>query len=204
MEEIFDQLTQNYGLVAVFVSLITTPIGNPVPEDVSLFVAGMLARSERISIVTALVVGYLGVTIGDCIAWAIGRRVGLHPSGFIARLIGPRALRRVEGLYERWGSWAIVICRQFPGFRLPCFFFAGASGMRFRKFIAIDGAAALITTNVFVWLGYYVADKDKIEPWLENFHHLVYVLLAVAGSIILYRIVSYQIERRRSKQATEE
>ena len=166
VEEIFENLTENYGLVAVFLSLVTTPLGNPIPEDASLFVAGMLARSDQVNIITALVVGYLGVTLGDCIAWSFGRRVGLHPTGFIARLIGPKALKRVEGLYERWGSWAIVICRQLPGFRLPCFFFAGASGMRFRKFIAIDGAAAIITTNVFVWLGYYVADKNTIGPWL--------------------------------------
>lgn len=203
MEEIFDQLTQNYGLIAVFLSLVTTPIGNPIPEDVSLFVAGMLARTDQVDILTALVVGYFGVILGDCIAWAIGRRVGLQPTGFIARLIGPKALRRVEGLYERWGSWAIVICRQFPGFRLPCFFFAGASGMRFRKFILIDGSAAIITTNVFVWLGYYVADREKIGPWLQSFHNVVYVLLAVVGSAVLYRIISYQIRRRGERKRSE-
>jgi membrane protein DedA with SNARE-associated domain len=203
VEEIFDQLTQNYGLIAVFLSLVTTPIGNPIPEDASLFVAGMLARSDQVDILTALIVGYLGVILGDCIAWSIGRRVGLHPTGFIARLIGPKALRRVEGLYERWGSWAIVICRQFPGFRLPCFFFAGASGMRFRKFILIDGSAAIITTNVFVWLGYYVADREQIGPWLQNFHNVFYALLAIVGTAVLYRIVSYQIQVRRERKYSE-
>ena len=99
LEEIFENLTENYGLVAVFLSLVTTPLGNPIPEDASLFVAGMLARSDQVNIITALVVGYLGVTLGDCIAWSFGRRVGLHPTGFIARLIGPKALKRVEGLY---------------------------------------------------------------------------------------------------------
>jgi membrane protein DedA with SNARE-associated domain len=203
VEEIFDQLTQNYGLIAVFLSLVTTPLGNPIPEDVSLFFAGMLARSDQVDILSALIVGYLGVTLGDCIAWSIGRRVGLQPTGFIARLIGPKALRRVEGLYERWGSWAIVICRQFPGFRLPCFFFAGASGMRFKKFILIDGSAAIITTNVFVWLGYYVADREKIGPWLQNFHNVAYALLAIVGSAVLYRIVSYRLQLRRERKDSE-
>jgi len=205
VEELFDQLTQNYGLVAVFLSLVTTPLGNPIPEDVSLFFAGMLARGDQVSIVSALIVGYLGVTLGDCIAWSFGRRVGLHPTGFIARLIGPKALGRVEALYERWGSWAIVICRQLPGFRLPCFFFAGASGMRFGKFIAIDGSAAIITTNIFVWLGYYVADREKIGPLLEIFHNVVYVALAIVGSAVFYRIVTYQLSLRKDrKQAAAE
>ena len=77
---------------------------------------------------------------------------------------------------------------------------------RFRKFIAIDGAAALITTNVFVWLGYYVADRNKIGPWLDNFHNVVFVLLGILVSVVLYRIVSYQIEirRNRKRRAAEE
>ena len=32
-----------YGLLAVFISLISTPLGNPVPEDISLLAGGMLA-----------------------------------------------------------------------------------------------------------------------------------------------------------------
>jgi len=190
---------EEYGLIAVFISLVTTPVGNPIPEDVSLFFAGAMAKNfDRIDIVQALIYGYMGVVLGDCIAWAMGRRVGLHPTGFVARLIGPTGLGRVEGFYRRWGSWAIVICRQFPGFRLPCFFFAGASGMRFGKFLAVDGSAALITTNVFVWLGYYLVDFEKVEPWLTRFRHLAFMLLAVSAVIVVYGIVNYQLELRKN------
>jgi membrane protein DedA with SNARE-associated domain len=194
-----ERFLEEYGLIAVFVSLVTTPVGNPIPEDVSLFFAGAMAKNfDRIDIVHALIYGYLGVTIGDSIAWAMGRRVGLHPTGFLARMIGPKGLGRVEGFYKRWGSWAIVICRQFPGFRLPCFFFAGASGMRFEKFIAVDGTAALITTNVFVWLGYTLVDFEKVEPWLTRFRHIAFLLVAVIACIVIYGIVNYQIELRKN------
>ena len=64
------ELIQRYGLLAVFVSLVTTPIGNPIPEDISLFVAGVLAHMGSAHFATALIVGYLGVTLGDCIAYA--------------------------------------------------------------------------------------------------------------------------------------
>jgi len=201
-----ERFLEDYGLVAVFISLVTTPFGNPIPEDVSLFFAGALANNfpDSVDIVDALVVGYLGVTLGDCIAWTMGNRVGLHPTGFIARLIGPKGLKRVEGFYNRWGSWAIVICRQFPGFRLPCFFFAGASGMRFSKFIAVDGSAAIITTGVFVTLGYSLADYETVEPWLTRFRHVAFLLLALVGSILIYRVFIYQSELRKQRMQAQD
>jgi membrane-associated protein len=201
-----ERFLEDYGLIAVFMSLVTTPVGNPIPEDVSLFFAGALAKNfpQSVDLFDALVVGYLGVVLGDCIAWAMGRRVGLEPTGFLARLIGPTGLKRVAGFYRRWGIWAIVICRQFPGFRLPCFFFAGASGMRFGRFIAVDGTAALITTNVFVWLGYTLADYERVEPYLTRFRHVAFLVLAVVAGVMIYRVVGYQMDLRAEAQRARE
>ncbi len=187
------ELIQRYGLLAVFLSLVTTPVGNPTPEDISLFVGGVIAGSGNAHIITALIVGYLGVTLGDCIAWTMGKKIGLSEDGFLAKLAGAKQLARIESFYERWGGWTIVICRQFPGFRLPCFFFAGASGVTFKRFIAIDGAAAIITTNVFVWLGYFFADDVAVVlPWLARFRHLALFLLVVALLFVGHRVYAFQ------------
>jgi len=187
------EIITRYGLLAVFMSLVTTPVGNPIPEDISLFCAGVLARMGTVHIVTALVVGYLGVTLGDCVAWVMGNRTGLNPTGFMAKIAGPKQLARIASFYDRWGNWTIVICRQFPGFRLPCFFFAGASGVSFKRFILIDGSAALITTNVFVWLGYTFADDmAKVLPWLDRFRSVAFFLLFLVLSFVAYRIYSFQ------------
>jgi membrane protein DedA with SNARE-associated domain len=187
------ELIQRYGLLAVFVSLVTTPVGNPIPEDISLFVAGVLAHMGSAHFATALIVGYLGVTLGDCIAWTMGKKIGLSPTGFMAKVAGSKQLSRIESFYDRWGNWTIVFCRQFPGFRLPCFFFAGASGVPFKRFILVDGSAAIVTTSVFVSLGYTFADDvAAVLPWLDRFRHFAFVLLMLAIGIIGYRIVGFQ------------
>ena len=190
---------ETYGLAAVFLSLVTTPVGNPVPEDLSLLAGGMIAGTGRTSIWNALLVGYIGVVLGDCIAWAMGRRVGMEPNGFLARIAGRKQVARLERFYQRFGDRTILICRQFPGFRLPCFFMAGASGMSLRRFLIIDGAAALITTNVFTWLGYhYAEDLMVVIGWLEQFRKGVLVVALLVASMMVYRIVQYQIARRNS------
>ena len=188
---------ETYGLLAVFISLVTTPVGNPVPEDLSLLAGGMIAGTGRASIWNALAVGYAGVVLGDCIAWAMGRRVGMEPNGVLARIAGRKQVARLERFYQRFGDRTILICRQFPGFRLPCFFMAGASGMSFRRFLLIDGTAALVTTNVFTWLGFYYAeDLMNVISWLERFRQGVLLIALVVAGMVAYRIIQYQVARR--------
>jgi membrane protein DedA with SNARE-associated domain len=181
-----------YGLVAVFVALMLAPFGLPIPEDVSLLAAGILAAKGHGTYGLALVVGYVGVVGGDIISWTFGSRVGLQPRGFVARLIGPDDIARIERFYLRYGAWAIVIARQFPGMRLPAFFFAGASGISLPRFLAYDGAAAVVTTGVFVSLGYAFADDlAAIIAFMDEFRWfaglVVMGLLGLAGWRILRR-----------------
>lgn len=194
-----------YGLLAVFISLISTPLGNPVPEDISLLAGGMLAGMGQTNVWLALVVGYAGVIIGDCIAFAMGRRVGLKPGGFLSRAVGNKQVARLQRFYERFGDRTILICRQLPGFRLPCFFIAGASGISLRRFLFIDGTAALVTANVFTWLGYFYAeDLGNVISGLGRFRQVMTGVLVLAAGLVAYRIILYQVERRQVKREERE
>lgn len=190
-----------YGLVAVFAALILTPFGLPIPEDVSLAAAGVLVANGHASFWSAWVVGYLGVLGGDLIAFTMGRRVGLHPQGFIGRLVGPEDLQQIEQFYAKYGAWAIVIARQFPGMRMPAFFFAGATGIRLPRFIAFDGAAALITVTVFTLLGYWCADRiDWLLEQLRPFQQIGSVLLVVLVVVVAWRVIRRRLQLRKRSQ----
>ena len=191
-----------YGLVAVFAALILTPFGLPIPEDVSLAAAGVLVANGHASFWSAWLVGYLGVLGGDLIAFTMGRRVGLHPQGFIGRLVGPEDLQQIEQFYEKYGAWAIVIARQFPGMRMPAFFFAGATGIRLPRFIAFDGAAALITVTVFTLLGYWCADRiDWLLEQLRPFQRIGSGLLVLLVVVVAWRVIRRRLQlRKRSRK----
>lgn len=179
-----------YGLVAVFLALILTPFGLPIPEDVSLLAAGILSATGHAALPEALVVGYIGVVGGDIISWTFGRRVGLQPTGFIARLVGPEDIARIERFYRRYGSWAIVIARQFPGMRMPAFFFAGASGVSLPRFLLLDGAAAFITVGVFVTLGRVFADDlSDVIAFMDEFRFYAGIGVGLLVALVVWRIV---------------
>lgn len=181
-----------YGLVACFFSLVLTPFGLPIPEEISLLAAGFIVKKQSSSLLLGWIVGFLGVTLGDLISWTMGRTVGLEPKGFVAKLIGPDQIRDIEQFYRKWGDWAIVIARQIPGMRFPTFFFAGASAIPLGRFYLIDGLAALITVNVFFLLGYVFADdlsdvKIVVEDFQSYASRFAIILILVLVSYLLYK-----------------
>ena len=178
-----------YGLAAVFLALMLTPFGLPIPEDVSLLAAGILSATGHAALPHALVVGYIGVVGGDVISWTFGRRVGLQPTGFIARLVGPEDIARIERFYERYGAWAILIARQFPGMRLPAFFFAGASGISLPRFLLLDGTAAIVTVGVFVTLGRVFADDlSAVVAFMDQFRFWAGLAVGLTVAVVVWRI----------------
>ncbi len=148
-----------YGLVAVFIALVLTAVGLPIPEDVSLAVAGVLARTGPASWVDAWIVGYIGVLTGDLIVYHLGKRVGLHPKGWLGRLFGDKQIDRILRFYRRFGDYSVVVCRQLPGMRFPAFFFSGATGMPLSRFLLLDGLAAVFTVSIWVSVGWWLGER---------------------------------------------
>ena len=193
-----------YGLLAIFLALVLTSFGFPVPEDVSLLGAGVLVELGHATLIQALVIGYCGVLTGDLIAFHWGRNVGMHPTGRLAKLVGPDDIAWIARFYDRWGAGAILIARQFPGMRLPAFFFAGASGVPLSRFIVVDGAAACITVGLFVNLGRHFAhDLAGIVTWLDRARLVGVAVFAIFVVVFTWRVLRRRLRRRSVSRAWE-
>ena len=191
------EILVKYGVLACFCSLVFTSFGLPIPEEISLFAIGALVKGGTTHWALGLLVGFLGVTIGDVIAWYMGRKVGLEPKGFVSRLIGEDQIKDIEQFYRKWGDWAIVIARQIPGSRFPTFFFAGASAIPLGRFYLIDGLAALITTNLYFWLGYAFAnDMRKIMQNIDSFRNISGTVMTAVFSLIAILLIYRRFFRK--------
>ena len=184
-----------YGLFAVFVALVLTSVGLPIPEDVSLAVAGVLARTGHATLPQAILVGYVGVLTGDLIAYSLGRRVGLHPTGWLGRLFGEAQIERILKYYRRFGDYTIVVARNIPGMRFPAFFFSGATGVPLTRFLLLDGLAAIVTTGVWIGVGWYLG--DRIEEFTALFGSVRWGL-TIAG-IVAAGFIAWRLLGRRKK-----
>jgi membrane protein DedA with SNARE-associated domain len=186
-----DSLLQ-YGPLGCFVALLLTAFGLPIPEEISLLVLGALTFKGS-NIVLCWMICFLGVLGGDSIAWYMGKKTGLEPTGFVRRLLGKKSLDDIGDFYEKYGMWAIVIARQIPGMRFPTFFFSGASGVSFWRFFLIDGTASMITVNLYFSLGFYFGDQ---LPFIRSFIEDNLIIANRIGLIAIFAI-GFWIFRRK-------
>lgn len=179
-----------HGLLAVLVALLLTPFGLPIPEDVSLVAAGVLARTGHAQLYEAWIVGYFGVLFADCIAWSFGHYLGLNPRGPLRHLFGRKQILRITKFFQRFGPWAIVVCRNLPGTRFPAFFFSGATGMSLPRFVLIDGSAAVVTVSLWVSVGWWAGQRaDLLDAVMARAHWLLLGLGVVLVGGLAWRLL---------------
>lgn len=161
------------GLIAV---LLAAGFGLPIPEDIPLLAAGWVVYNNGADLGLMILTALGGVLAGDLILFTLGRRYGMRilEHRHFRRIARPWLLARAQALYDGHGAKILFAARFMPGFRSVVFLNAGIFKVPYWKFFAFDGAAAMISVPVWVWVGY-------------KFSHHIHRLLGEA------RIASYCI-----------
>lgn len=150
-----------FSYLVILTWLLVCGVGVPIPEDISLFAAGLLSYHGNAEVHIMILVALFGVLGGDTFIYFMGRRYGRnlleHP--FLRRLISPENEKKAEALFQRRGNAILFGARFAPGFRAPIFFSAGVLQVKYRIFIMFDGLAALISVPTIVYTSYYFGDQ---------------------------------------------
>jgi membrane protein DedA with SNARE-associated domain len=182
-----------FAYATVFGILVACGLGVPLPEDISLILGGFLAHKGAANLTVMMLVGFLGILVGDSLIFYAGRRlgskVGTTPTGFLGKFITPEKRARVEGLFALHGQKIVMIARFMPGVRAVTYFSAGSAGMSYWRFLFWDGLAALLSAPFFVWLGFHFGDKlDYAIDRMKEGQLVVLGTLAVVGlGVFLWR-----------------
>jgi membrane protein DedA with SNARE-associated domain len=192
VEDLFFQLTELQGgiaILAVFGVLLLCGMGLPIPEDIPLIAAGYLIHLHETTWATAIVVGLAGVLIGDSVIFYMGKKLGrrLLKSRLVMFLTTPKRIIKIKAYYRRYGQKIIFAGRFMPGLRAPIFFVAGSSGVRYSKFVTIDGLAAMISVPIWLFLGSRFG--DTIDSLLTKIQHGKEITFAVFGGIAAVYVV---------------
>jgi membrane protein DedA with SNARE-associated domain len=169
----------------IFGVLLACGLGLPIPEDITLFVAGMLAYYGIINVWGAIVVCLAGVLIGDATIFLLGAKYGKEVTkhAFFNKFLTPEHLEAVKEKLHQYGDKLIFIARFMPVLRAPTYFTAGTLHLPFRVFFCYDGLAALISVPTIVWLVYhYGALADKVFLMIKDVEHSIifFVLMVIA------------------------
>lgn len=190
-----------YGYAAVFIVLLACGMGVPIPEDVTLVAGGVIAGLGHANVHVMVVVGMLGVLIGDGLMFTAGRVYGVKILRFrmIARIMTPQRYAQVQQKFEKYGNWVLFVARFLPGLRTPIFISAGMSKkVSYIRFLLMDGFAALISVPIWVYLGAYGARNiDWLRKMIYRFEMGIFTALGIGAVVLLY----FWWKKRRKNKA---
>lgn len=177
--------------------LLACGLGLPVPEDITLVVAGLAAYYGSAHIGVMIAVCFVGVLLGDSFAYMLGKRYGLSIAQhrFLARIFSPERIDGVESLFHSKGNRILFVARFMPGLRALVFFTAGTVRVPYRVFILYDGMAALLSVPAVVFGAYYFG--DEFDYFLRVVRSVGHGALAIGLLIIGAAVFRWSLSRRR-------
>ena len=169
------------SLPFILAGLLVAGFGIPIPEDVLLLAAGVVAHRTMYSSWVVLPLCYVSAIGADCGLFLIARRFGeplLRRVPF-RWLVTGKARRRVEALFTHYGAQAVFVGRHLSGARGVVFMLAGIERMPFARFLLWDGLAGLVTIPVVFALGYlFSAHVEAVQAGLARAEHWIAVTAA--------------------------
>src|SRR5258705_9971720 len=157
LTELFVQL----GYPGVFLVLLATGRGLPIPEELPIVIAAMMSRWEVMHWWGALLSCLGGVLAGDMLLYGVGRHFGRRILEWPAarRILTPEREARVMEAYHRHGLKFVIMARLVMGLRAAAFLTAGLVRGPFPRFLVVDVAAVLLSVPLAFALAYPVADS---------------------------------------------
>lgn len=171
---------------AILGVLFACGLGVPIPEDITLVAAGILAALGSISLAGALIAGFIGVMIGDSLLFFLGRKYGMSVLRLpvFRSVFTPKRISLAEKTILKNSRFICFTARFLPGLRAPIFLTAGIMGVRPAIFLGLDGFAALISVPVWVLIGYWFGTNlDEVLHYAKQAQVTVVVgvLIIIAG-----------------------
>jgi membrane protein DedA with SNARE-associated domain len=192
-----------YVMVAAIIGVES--MGIPLPGEIALMTASLVAAQGHASIWWVAVGASAGAIVGDSVGYLIGRRGGRN---LLARLgrrfpkhFGEAQLASAERAFDRWGVWAIFFGRFIALLRILAGPLAGALRVPYPKFLVANAAGGI------VWAGgtatvVYLAGKAA-EHWLQRFSWIALAAAVLFGLATTVFLRSRARRRQRAQEAAE-
>lgn len=195
-------LIDTYGYFGLFVALALGNMAAPVGTEIVLPVAGALTATGHLSSLwLTIAVALAGELAGGSVGYAIGRYGGvplIERYGKYVHFTHDR-LMVVHRFFERWGTFAIFVCRFLPVLRGIVAVAAGVAEMNLAHFYLWTFLGSLVFCAFLILLGNALGTHlSTILPLMHRSSSAFLALLVVAviAGIVVLRVRSRPIRAR--------
>ncbi|GAB2968072.1 DedA family protein [Frigoribacterium salinisoli] len=174
----------------------------PIPSEVVLPLAGVLAGTGDLDLVLLVVLSTVGAYLGALVLYGLGAWAGLERSiGWLARLplVDREDFERAAGWFSRHGRGAVFFGRFIPGVRSLISLPAGAERMPLFAFSVFTIVGSGLWNGLLISAGALLGSQyHLVDQWSGYLDYVVYA--AFAG--VLAALVVRRLRRRRRDRGT--
>lgn len=174
---------ENYGLWAIFFTMVLESAFIPIPSEVVVPLGGVLAAQGHVALWQVVVVSTLANLVGSLIIYAIGRYGGrelILRYGRYVRLTSHH-VELADRWFDRWGSWAVFVTRMLPGVRSVISLPAGIARMPVGRFTLFTTLGSIPWNLALAYLGYlFGANWEQLQSYFHRYDLVAYGLVVAA------------------------
>jgi membrane protein DedA with SNARE-associated domain len=160
------------GYPAVFLLVMGECMGVPLPGETGLLIAAAAAGTGTFFNLWAVIgTAACGAIAGDTLGYWIGRRGGRVLVLAIIRRFGmaPAHFDKAERFFARHGGMAVFLGRSFSYLRVLTALLAGASRMRYSRFLVFNVLGGLVWAIMVGLAGFaFGRNLGVLEAWIRE------------------------------------
>src|SRR5438552_5781064 len=153
-----DTFLLHYGLLAIFLLLLTKSIGVPIPipADVLLLTTAAGAAQGKFILWQAVTAALIAIVFGGVIQFLIARGAGRNLLLRFGRYLGltPKRLDAASARVKKGGIVGVCIAILIPGIRGVAITAAGLAGLPLRTFVPGLVLGSVLFLSIHFFLGY--------------------------------------------------
>ncbi len=185
--------TQTYIIIALIIFVETGLIVMPIlPGDSLLFAAGLLAASTgklELPILIPLLIG--AALVGDNVNYWVGKNFS-HFVKSRQRILffKHEYIDQTHDFYQAHGGKAVILARFMPIIRTVAPFVAGASHMKYPKYILFCILGGTLWVSSLTLAGYFLGSNEWVKL---NFEKVVLTIVFLSISPILWHAIKTKL-----------
>jgi membrane-associated protein len=200
-------LVQTYGfwiylilflIIFIETGLIVFPF---LPGDSLLFVAGTLAGTGLLDMLTLCVLLSLAAIAGDSVNYWIGKTSRLERlQERYPKVFKKEHFEATNRYYAKYGGKTIIIARFVPYIRTFAPFLAGVGHMSYPKFLSYNIIGGIAWVVSFLSLGYFFGSIPFVQKHYDLAVLAIVLISIVAVVYILFDAARFTAEERKAKR----
>jgi membrane-associated protein len=200
-----------YGLPMLFVTLVFSSIGVPIPASLLLLASGSFVEQGEMSLWPVLGLSALGAILGDQAGYVLGRWGGRRITKRLGHFVGgEQQLARAEKWLKRWQGAGIFFSRWLltplgPVINITC----GMTGYSWPRFLVYDILGEALWVVLYVLLGLFFS--DRVQAMSDFLGDLIWLIMGLLFVVVLgwnliqyFRSSSREVEGKASANLVDE